>query len=101
MKGREESDDRVVPEGRRKAVQTPGGDQGGGKAITASKQVGQLELFFESADSPKGADDGVDPDQSEPAPCAVPLSRDRRRRALPAMVMQYTIAHVQQPLPLG
>lgn len=87
MKGREESDDRVVPEGRRKAVQTSDGDQGGGKAITASKQVGQLELFFESADSPKGADDGVDPDQSEPAPYAVPLSRDRRRRALPAMVI--------------
>ncbi len=88
MKGREESDDRVVPEGRRKAVQTSDGDQGGGKAITASKQVGQLELFFESADSPRGADGGVDPDQSEPAPCAVPLSRDRRRRALPAMVME-------------
>jgi len=87
-KGREKSDGRMVPKGRRKAVQTSGGDQGGGKAITASEQVGQLELFLESADSPKGADGGADTDRSVPAPCAVPLSRDRRGRALPAMVME-------------
>lgn len=88
MMGREESDGRVVPEGRRKAVQTSGGDQGGGKAITASKQVRQLELFHESADSPKGVDGGADTDRSVPAPCAVPLSRDRRRQTLPAMVIE-------------
>ena len=87
-KGREKSDGPIVPEGRRKAAPTSGGEQRGGKGVTASEQAGQLELFFESADSPKGADGGADTGQPVPAPCAVPLSRDRKSRALPAMVIE-------------
>ena len=87
-KGREKSDGRTVPEDRRKAVPTPGGDQGGGRATTASEQAGQLELFVESADSPKGADGGADAGQPAPAPLAVPLSKDRKSNALPAMVIE-------------
>lgn len=51
--GREKSDDRVVPQGRRKAVST--GASRGGKAVTASEDAGQLALFSGTADSPKGA----------------------------------------------
>ena len=87
-KGREKSDGRIVPEGRRKAVPTPGGDRGGGKAATASEQARQLELFVESADSPKGADGGAGTDRFVAAPRAVPLSRDRKRWAVPPMVME-------------
>jgi hypothetical protein len=83
-KGREESDGRTVPEGRRKPVVTAA-EQRRGKATTASQQVGQLELFRETADSPQGADGGADVDLSAPAPLAVPKSRNTTRSALPAM----------------
>ena len=88
MMGREKSDGRRVPEGRRKAVPTAGGDQRGGKATTVSEEARQLPLFFEPVDSPQGADGGADTDRSVPAPLAVPLSRDRRGRVLPAMVIE-------------
>lgn len=88
MTRREESDGRIVPEGRRKAVRISDGDQRGGKAITVSEQARQLELFFESADSPQGADGGAATGLPVAAPCAVPLSRTRERRALPTMVME-------------
>jgi group II intron reverse transcriptase/maturase len=75
--GREESDDRVVPQSRRKAASTPA-DSGGGKAVTASKEPRQLGLFFETADSPQGDVAGADGDRSLPAPRAVPKSKDTR-----------------------
>ncbi len=50
---RQESDDRVVPEGRRNANRTDESLQG--KAVTVSKQVGQLGLFVETAEQPKSA----------------------------------------------
>jgi group II intron reverse transcriptase/maturase len=87
-KGREKSDGRVVPEARRKAGRPCGGDQGAGKAATDSEQARQLELFVEPADSPKGADGGAAADGSAAAPREVPLSRDRRRWAVPAMEME-------------
>ncbi len=87
-KGREKSDGRIVPEGRRKAVPTNGGDRRGGKATTASEQVWQLELFVESADSPRGADGDAGTGRSVSASCEVPLSRDREGQAMPAMVME-------------
>jgi group II intron reverse transcriptase/maturase len=60
----------------------------GGKATTASKQVGQLRLFFETADSPKGDDGGADAGQPAPVPCAVPKSKSSMGNALPAMTME-------------
>lgn len=86
MKGREESDGRVVPEGRRKAVRTA--PERGGKATTANEQAGQLELFRATADSPRGADGGADTGQPVPAPRAVPKARNTKRPALPAMTME-------------
>ncbi len=86
VKGREKSDDRIVPEGRRKAIQTVG--RRGGKAVTASKQVGQLELFSETADSPKGNVAGADVGQPTPAPSAVPKSESATRGVSPVMRME-------------
>jgi hypothetical protein len=59
-KGREKSDDRVVPDSLRKKGETAAAEQQGGKAVTANEQAKQLELFGETADSPQGADAGTD-----------------------------------------
>ena len=88
-KRREESDGRVVPEGRRKAVPTARnragreGDHGqrtGRPAATCS---------LETADSPQGAVPGAETGQ--PAPSvryAVPKSRNTHGETLPAMTME-------------
>lgn len=78
--GREKSDHRTVPR--------KGGNAPGGKAVTASKAVGQLSLFSETADSPRGADGGADAEGSVSAMRAVPKSRKRLRDAPPAMTME-------------
>jgi RNA-directed DNA polymerase len=85
---REESDGRVVPHGRRKAVPTAHRVRGG-KATTASKRAGQRDLFLETADSPQGAVPGARTGQ--PAPRvrhAVPKSRHTPGVTLPAMTME-------------
>jgi hypothetical protein len=88
VKGREESDGREVPQDRRKAVVTE--KMRGGKATTASEQVRQFGLFSETADSPKGADGGVDASLLVPAPHAEPKSENAKRRkdVLPAMATE-------------
>jgi group II intron reverse transcriptase/maturase len=88
VKGREESDGRVVPEGRRKAVQTSVGTSGGGKAATASEEARQLELDFGTADSPRGADGVVAAGGPAAGACAVPKPEVSERAALPAMTME-------------
>lgn len=85
-KGRKESDGRIVPEGRRKAV--PSAARRGGKATTAREAVGQLGLFCETADSPKGADGGLDAGRPVPVPRAVPKSRNTKGRSPSAMTME-------------
>ena len=52
MTGRQKSDDRVVPEERRKPVRA---DVRQGKAVTVSKEEEQLGLFGETAANPKAA----------------------------------------------
>lgn len=86
-RGREKSDGRVVPEGRRKAVPIAAG-QRGGKATTASQSARQLELFGETADSPQGDVDGADTGLLVPATLAVPKSRNMTSETLPAMTME-------------
>lgn len=85
-KGREKSDGRIVPEGRRKAIQTRSGDFGGGKAVTVSQQAEQLELFTKPAESPRG--DAVEAVEGRPstAPPAAPLLGTSKRTALPTMM---------------
>lgn len=72
-KGQEKSDDRVVPEGRRKAIPTAA--RRGGKVITASEEVGQLELFRETADSSQEPGEGDEAGRPAPAASAGPKSR--------------------------
>ncbi len=87
-KRREESDGRVLPEGRRKAVPTAHRERGG-KATTASEQAGQRNLFLETADSPQGAVPGTGTGQpAPPARYAVPKSRTTPGKTLPAMTME-------------
>lgn len=88
-KGREKSDELIVPEGRRKAVQTEDScSPRGGKEVTASEQVCQLKLDFGPADSPQGADGEADTGQPAPATRAVPMPKVTERTAIPAMVME-------------
>jgi len=81
----EESDGRVVPEGARKDAPTAA--MRGGKAVTASEEGGQLRLFFETAESPKGA--YVEQGRSNrPKSNVVPKSKNTRREGPPAMTME-------------
>src|ERR1700722_12407289 len=84
--GREKSDDRVVPKGRRKAV--PTSESRGGKAVTASQDAGQLEMFLGTADSPKGAVAKVGRGEPLPAPHTVPKPRTRTEMLLRPMTME-------------
>ena len=87
-KGREGSDDRVVPQDRRKAELTRRESSGGGKAVTASEEERQLELFSETADSLGRADDERDRGRPRSRTHAVPKSGDTKGRGLPAMRME-------------
>lgn len=78
MKGREKSDRCTVPR--------KGGNAPLGKAATASERVGQLELFSETADSPRGDVATADTDRSVPAARALPKSEKTTRR-IPAATM--------------
>ena len=112
---REESDGRVVPQGRRKAVPTvPAGTQKetadrGGRATTASEAARQPELFPETADSPQGAVPGTGRDPSRRSVrYAVPKSGDRDGETSPAMTMEeveqtrrHVMAQVQMVMDLG
>ena len=90
---REESDGRVVPKGRRKTVPTARSVRGG-KAATASKAAGQLGLFSETADNPKGND--AEMDRGQPVGLnsrAVPKSEDKPGTTPPAATMEEVAKH--------
>jgi group II intron reverse transcriptase/maturase len=84
-KGREKSDHRIVPK--------KGSNSPGGKSVTASKQTSQLNLFFETAESPKGDVGGADADRSAPATYAVPKSKTTARPGPSAMTMEEVASH--------
>ena len=84
-KGREESDGRVVPQGRRKTSSTA--ERRGGKATTANELVGQLDLFSETADSPQGADGDVAQKLGAESR-EVPKSENDESMSLPTMTME-------------
>jgi len=83
--GREKSDGSIVPKSRRKSASTA--SSRGGKGTTVSQRAEQLELFFETADSPKGDVAEAEVDGSTPATSAVPKSKTTTGSALPAMTM--------------
>jgi RNA-directed DNA polymerase len=84
--GRQESDDRVVPEGRRKASRAGEGQQG--KAVTVSKQAEQLGLFAETAENPRGAEAGIVASPLATKRAEVPKSAKGKSSALPPMTME-------------
>jgi RNA-directed DNA polymerase len=86
VKGREKSDGRIVPEGRRKVVQT--GVSRGGKATTVNQQAVQLELYSGTAESPRGDDAGMDLGELRSEPSAVPKPLRRGKGRLPAMTIE-------------
>ena len=88
VKGREKSDGRAVPEGRRKAVPTGAQKSRGGKATTASQQEVQLDLFIGTADSPKGDVAGMDRGRPRSEPSAVPKPVKQGKGPLPTMTME-------------
>ncbi len=79
---RQKSDDRVVPDGDRKAAGSgrPLAARGG-KGVTVNQQVGQLQLAFATAEclavQPAGAVGGADGGQPPPATRAVPQAKDK------------------------
>ena len=85
-KGREKSDGRTVPEGLRKEIPTAG--RRGGKATTASKAAWQLELFSETADSPRGDSARAAVDQSTAATSEVPKSETEESTTMLVMTME-------------
>jgi len=89
-KGREKSDGRTVPQGRRKTVPTAARGRGG-RATTASEQVGQLELFRVAADSPQGAGVEKAADLSVAQPRSVPKPRTTTGSVPPAMTMEEVV----------
>jgi RNA-directed DNA polymerase len=85
-KRREESDGLVVPEDGRKAVPTAA--TRGGKGTTASEEAGQLQLSFETAEIPQGAEGRKEEDQATSTDHAVPKSKATSRTSPPAMTME-------------
>lgn len=85
-KGREKSDGRIVPKGRRKAV--PTAKEQGGKAATVNEQAGQLELNLGTADSPRGDVARVGAKRDRSARSAVPKPRGKTREIALAMTME-------------
>lgn len=86
-KGREKSDHCIVPK--------KGSNAPGGKAVTASEEMAQLSLYFETgvlfsetADSPQGDVAAADMDRSISAACAVPKSENTKRIELSALKME-------------
>lgn len=86
MKGREESDRRIVPQAGRKTSRTEGSR--GGKETTANKQAAQLELSFGTAENPKGADAGAAAGPPATAPSAAPKPELTTSESPPAMTME-------------
>lgn len=84
--GRQKSDGRVVPKGRRKAIPTDASR--GGKAVTVEEQADQLALFIETAESPKGAQRKVSAGVPAKKSMRVPKSRNGKSTSLSPMTME-------------
>ena len=84
----QKSEDRVVPEGRRKSISTRGVEPpGGGKAIPVEGEDQQLKLLFATAENPRvrrGAAGARNPDLSGAGARKVPKAKGKPRRAGPA-----------------
>lgn len=88
LMAQQKSENRVVPKGRRKSVQTRGGERpGGGKAVPVKRADQQLLLAFATAENPRvarGAEGAEVPDPSGRKAQKVPKAKVKWRRAGPA-----------------
>jgi RNA-directed DNA polymerase len=84
--GRQKSDGRVVPKGRRKAI--PSRESRGGKAATVEEQADQLALFVETAESPQGAPRKVVVGVPTMKALTVPKSSNGKSTSPPPMTME-------------
>ena len=83
----QKSEDRVVPEDRRKSVRTREVESsGGGKAVSVKEEDRQLELSFAAGESPRrrGADGASSSDRSELRARKVPKTKSKPTHAGPA-----------------
>ena len=88
---RQKSENRIVPEGRRKAVPTVGVERPrGGKAVPVNEQAWQLVLPFATAENPsahgEGAVCGKGPDLSVSGKRMAPKAKDKERSAASATI---------------
>lgn len=84
----EKSEDSIVPEGRRKSVQTP--ETGGGKAVPVEQQMEQLELPFMTAENPQGTTDEPVGDRSPTGSHEGPKMKDKEGKA-PSATMERVV----------
>lgn len=91
---REKSDDRVVPQGRRKTVRTASHESGvrGGKVVTEREEADQLGLSFGTADSPRGVDGGTVMGEPKTVPRAMRKPKHTKSTGLRPMTMEEVAA---------
>lgn len=92
---RQKSDERVVPKGRRKPVETRRvANVGGGKAFTVNQQPRQLGLQFGTAENPvaraAGAVAGAGSPRRTPATRAAPKPKSREKKVAAATMEEVT-----------
>jgi len=92
---RQKSEDRIVPQDRRKAVPPRSLERPGrGKAVPVNERTGQLGLRFETAEDLTtwvvGADGAADTGRSVPAARAVPKSKRKEGKATSATMEEVT-----------
>ena len=92
---RQKSEDRIVPQGRRKVTPTRMHESsGGGKSVPVNEQTRQLELRFgtaeDSAGHTAGADGVADTDRTVPATRAEPKPKSTKRIATSATMGEVT-----------
>lgn len=97
---RQKSEDREVPEGRRKAVPTQGAEHpGGGKAVPVDERTGQLALFLGTAEGRTAqvarADAAAGRDRSRPATVAAPKPRHKEEE-VPSATMEEVTKHLRE-----
>jgi len=97
---RQKSEDRAVPQGRRKAVPTRSVERsGGGKAVPVDERTGQLGLFLGTAENWAAravqADDVVGGDPSPPATFAAPKPR-HNEETVPSATMEEVTTRLRE-----
>jgi RNA-directed DNA polymerase len=94
----QKSEDRIVPEGRRKSAPTRGPEYvGGGKAVPVNERAWQPVLPFATAENSwaqaQEVGGGADTGRAVPAACAAPKAKVKERKA-PSATMEQIVSHL-------